>query len=245
MMRTPTAVGTMLLLTTSLAHAQTEPFGGRGEFILSADRLLPLLSYTRTAESDLPPGSGSLTTTQTALSLFWGSTAPEELFFTVPRVGLDYVLIPNLTVGGDALVYTTLGSGTSTKANLAGGGSITTSAGDGGMFVFGVAPRAGYVLHLTSMLSVWLRGGLSFYTSDTKLADGTHLGLNQFALDIDPQLVVALVPHFGITAGVTADLPIAGEHSQTTYNADGSSREVSASSSVLFVDANVGLMGYF
>jgi hypothetical protein len=255
MVRTLAALVAALELTTSLAHAQERGLDRQGEFIVSADRLVPLLSYTRVRQNDLPPlpagvTQASTTTTQTSLSLLWASTPPQEVFFTVPRVGFDYVLVRNVTVGGDVAIYGTLGSHASTKTELDSGQTVSTSVGNDGMFVFGIAPRGGYILRLTGLLAVWLRGGFSFYTSTAsspKAADGTHThdGVNQFALDIDPQLVITFVRHFGLTAGITSDIPLAGEHSHTTFNPNGSRVEASAGSSIFFIGATAGLLGYF
>jgi hypothetical protein len=67
---------------------------------------------------------------------------------------------------------------------------------------------------------------------------------NQFALDLDPQLVITPLPHFGFTAGVTGDIPIAGGHAET-HTDGGGSTSASASSSLLFVGVTGGLVGWF
>src|SRR5579872_2814211 len=101
-MQNLTAVGASLgvLLAAPIAQAQTKQhFGDRGEFILSADRLVPLVGWSAVSRN-LMAGefnnaqyqSGSLTTTQTSLSLLYGTAFPQQVFYTVPRVGLDYVV---------------------------------------------------------------------------------------------------------------------------------------------------------
>jgi hypothetical protein len=251
-MRTLTAAGAVAaaLLMPTPARAQTKPeFGSRGEFILSADRLVPLVSWSRVAQDDLAGGDTSTTTTQTAFSFFWGSTAPQEVFFTVPRVGLDYTIVPNVTIGGNVTVFFTAGSNTSTTTTVD-NGAMTTSGDNGGLFVFGIEPRAGYILRLNDMFAFWFRGGFSFYTataSSPKQNDGSysHDNTNQFALDLEPQFVFTPVSHFGLTATLDGDVPIAGQHSHTDFAANGMSNEASASSSLAFVGLTLGMIGYF
>ncbi len=257
---TGVAAGLGVLLAASLARAQARgPLGQRGEFIVSADRLFPLFSYTHVSQDNVFPMAGIskqvAVYNQTAISLLWGSSAPGDAiaplqtsFFTVPRVGFDYVLFPNVTVGGDIVVFFTLGGNNSTDTTPVAGGTVTASNDNPSSFVFGVAPRAGYVLALSDLFSLWLRGGLSYYVATSKTTNaGTTVtsSTNQGALDLDPQLVITPIPHLGITAGLTADIPLAGGHSQETDLNTGLSRTNSASSSVFFFGATAGLLGYF
>jgi hypothetical protein len=251
------AVAALLFLQPALARAQTKAdFGTRGEFVLSADRLVPLFSWTRVAQDDLPPLGMGVTNSftsrsQTAFSFFWGSNEqPQAAFFTVPRVGFDYVVIPNLTIGGDVAVFFTVGSNASAETDFANGSSQSTSGDNGGFFLFGIAPRAGYVLRLSDLFALWLRGGFSFYTGTTsnpQLMNGTssHDSVDQFAIDLEPQVVFTPVPHFGLTAAIDGDIPLVGRHWHTTFAADGTSTALSASSSSAFVGLTLGMLGYF
>jgi hypothetical protein len=246
-----------VLLTSSLAHAQARTtFGERGQIIISADRLFPLLSFTHVSQDQFVPPVGDnkqvANYSESAISLLWGSSGPQDnsatpqtSFFTVPRVGFDYVIVPNVTIGGDLVVFFTLGGNTSTDSTTNGGVTTTNSVGTPSSLVFGFAPRGGYILRLTDLFSLWLRGGFSYYVASSKTnvgADTVTTSTNQFALDLDPQFVVTPIPHLGVTLGVTADLPIAGGHS-TDDGASGVS--VSKSSSVLFFGLTAGLLGYF
>lgn len=252
MLRTLTAVGAMLgvIGTTSLARAQAREFGTPGEFIISADRLVPLFAYTRQVQQDPVGPNSSRAFEQTSISLLWGENpqAQQPIFFTVPRIGFDYTVIPNLTIGGDLAVYFSLGSNVSTKTTDAAGNTTTLSEGNGGLFLFGIAPRVGYILRLNRLISFWFRGGFSFYTETSngpKDAAGvfTRDMIDEFSLDIDPQVVFTFVPHFGITAGLTLDIPLSGESSTEQVNGVGG--ETSEGNSILFFGATVGLIGYF
>jgi hypothetical protein len=269
MMRNVTAVAASIgvFLAAPLVHAQArDDFGRQGQFILSADRLVPLVSFTRTSQDQLPapfgtlpPGANRVTTnnSQTSISLLWGGTGnatpggPINTFYTVPRLGFDYVIIPNVTIGGNVIVFFTLGGSSGNETTLNSGATTTTSADNPSALVFGVAPRGGYILELTNLFSLWLRGGVSYYVANSKTTQGTGNGqttlsnsVNQFAIDLDPQLVITPVPHFGITAGLTADIPIAGGHS-AQLDRPGGSQSASAYSSVLYIGVTAGLMGWF
>jgi hypothetical protein len=227
-----------VLLTASVAGAQAaqgRDFGQKGEFILSADRLLPLLSFTQnklTNNNNNP--NLSYTTTGSSLSLLWGDNsivnggqapgfgvgAGNPTFYTTPRVGFDYVLIPNLTLGGDLFVFFTLGGSNTTPVR---GGNATQSTDRPSGNAFGIAPRVGYILGISEPLSIWLRGGFSFYHAGTSTPDnfcGTNpsdtSSLNVFGVDIDPQLVISPVPHFAFTAGPALDFGFAGSGSTST-----------------------------
>lgn len=252
MLRMLTAVAAMLgvLATTSFASAQARELGTPGEFIISADRLVPLFAYTREDEQADPTANSSTTTTQTSISLLWGENSQQELFYTVPRAGFDYVILPNVTVGGDLALYFSLGSGVSTKT-VEPNTTTTTSGGNGGVVLFGIAPRGGYILRMNHLLSFWLRGGFSFYT---EIVNGpkvnaagafTRNSVDEFGIDFEPQVVFTPIPHFGVTAGPTLDIPLSGQHKTTDFDGTGGSTSASAGSSQLFFGITAGLIGFF
>ena len=271
-MRMRIAIGACagLMSWASIASAQVPAgeFGQRGQFIVSADRLVPLFSFTHFSQDQFTPGAGNSKQVafenQTSISLLWGSAvrpsvavgtdaAAIQTFFTVPRVGVDYVLAHHVTVGGEAAIYFTLGGSTGTDSTLANGGAVVTqSTGNPSVLVLGLAPRGGYILPLTDMFSLWLRGGFSYFVASSKTTIGAGAGAqtvatttNQFALDLDPQLVITPFPHVGFTAGVTTDLPLTGGHSADTTPANGGTTTLSASSSVLFFGITAGMLVYF
>jgi hypothetical protein len=241
------------LLTTSLAHAQQRTgFGEKGDFILSADRLVPLFAFSHeSADQQTGPGLSKLVTTasQTSLSFFYGyTTDANDLFYTVPRVGLDYVIVPNVTLGGDLVLFFTLGGNTGTERDFNNGTVSTTTNSAPTTTLFGIAPRGGYILGINNLFSLWLRGGLSFYTISQKSDNGngntTTQSAHQFSFDLDPQFVITPIPHVGFTAGLTVDIPFAGGHS-TEQDNGGTTNTFSASSSVFYLGVTLGMLAYF
>lgn len=258
------AAGFAVLTGVSLAHAQRPgtSFGDQGEFVISADRLFPLLGYTHASANQLtgvPPTASKISNTQdySSLGFFWGGTdtlvtdtgGAIENPYTVPRVGFDYTILPNVTVGGDLLLYFTLGGSGSSETYLNNGSTQTTTVPAPKTTLFGIAPRGGYILHVSELLSVWLRGGLSYYTVTVHTTEPGNAGtdsnnFDQLSLDLDPQLVITPIPHVGFTIGATADIPLTGGHS-LTHSQAGASSSASAFSSLFFIGATGGLLVWF
>ncbi len=240
------AAGTFLVGSTARAEDK-DGLADRGHFVVSADRLVPLFSWTRVAQDDLNNANASTTTTETSFSLLWGSTPGQEVFFSVPRAGFDYTVLPRFTVGGDLIVFFTAGTSFSRTTPTANNGSTTTNNGNGGQFVFGIAPRVGYLMPLGNLpLYFWGRGGFSFYTA-TNTNDGAtvHNNVNQLAFDLEPTLVWTPVTHFGLTASIDGDVPLYGRHSTTTFGNNGQTvTDFTANSSEAFFGITLGMLGY-
>jgi hypothetical protein len=256
------AASTALTGSTALAQTQQE-FGDKGEFIIGGDRLMPLLAYSHFSRSIPPPGGttdASQSGDNTTLGLFYGSTLdinnngdvgtdfPSSAFFAVPRVGLDYVIAPNITIGGEVVVFFTLGGGRSTQTDFANGTSMTSQQESQSLTVFGLAPRAGYIMKLTAAFSLWLRGGLSFYNGTLSTAGAGGATQNdsqhQFALDLEPQLVYTPIPHVGFTAGIDCDLApsFLGGYSHQDVQVN---TTTNGSADVVYLATSLGMVAYF
>jgi hypothetical protein len=253
------ALGTMLVATGAQAQDRGH-FGEQGQFIFSADRLFPIISYSSATETDTTVNPNiSYNYNATSLGLFGGFTSfgtptggpvavgfGSPSFYTVPRLGFDYTIIPNLTIGGDLIVWTTVGgSGTQSQ----GGRSASVSAPNGN--VFGLAPRVGYIFGMSDLLSIWLRGGLSFYTANQNQpgacsTNNDSEGIYVLGLDLDPQLVISPVNHLAFTAGPALDWGFAGSAYQSTYaNGCNTKNSPSYGYNALDFSINGGLLGWF
>jgi hypothetical protein len=254
-----TAVAAATFIASN-GHAQTHtPIGEKGQFIISADRLVPLFSWTRDAQDTLPgalPPNASnefTTDTQTSFSFFWGSNfnqSPGPLFFAIPRIGFDYVVIPHLTVGTDLAIFFTVDTHHSDETDLNNGATTVNTRSNNSIFSFGIAPRVGYMIRINDLLTFWPRGGLSFYTltsvTPTQAAgNSTHDNWNQLALDLEPQLVITPVSHFGFTVAIDGDIPLYGRFAETAFAANGTSNSVAVNSSIAFFGVTLGMLGYF
>jgi hypothetical protein len=234
-------VGTGALFSASFAHAQVpQEFGERGQFIISADRLFSLFAFSDVQSDELnQPVKTTDTYQQSSLSLLLGTTPGIDHFYARPRVGFDYVLVSHLTLGGDVMVYTTLGGSTNTNPP-------NQPVDNPTIFDFGIAPRIGYIIGLSPLFSFWPRGGVSWYYESVNGPGPNGPGgnpdtsSNQLALDLDPQFVITPVPHVGFTVGLTADIPLTGGHGETRAGTT-----VSASQSIFFLGGTVGMLAYF
>ena len=74
--------------------------------MISADRLLPIISWQSSKTDDATGGS----TTDSKVSFAFGSNGASlpSTFYSLPRLGFDVVVIPHLTVGGSIWIYTDL-----------------------------------------------------------------------------------------------------------------------------------------
>ena len=210
-------VSSMLIAASAQAQDKATAFGSQGQYILSANRLFSVFAYTNNKIS--PDGVQNADTTYNATSIALvggtpsaalgagaaGVGAANGTFYNVPRFGFDYAIIDKLTIGGEAILFFNLGgsahlNGSSTSQDLASGN------------VWGLAPRVGYVIGMTDMLSIWLRGGLHYYNAQVNTAAAgpgacspPASAAHVFGLDLDPTLVISPGAHVGVMVGPVLD----------------------------------------
>lgn len=258
------ALGTMLVATAAQAQDKGT-FGEQGQLIIGADRLFPLFSFTTNqyTNSNVNPNQ-STTITGTSLSFFWGTNSVSGAtnapgvaaggnpnFYSVPRVGADYTIIPHLTIGGELIAFFTLGGNTSTSQ-----GNVSNSVGSPGANTFGIAPRVGYIIGMNDTISFWLRGGFSYYLANESLNDaGCTQGstgndseqLWTIGLDLDPQLVISPVNHLAFTVGPALDWGFVGNASSTAQNTPQCKSQTTTTLNYDAVNFSItgGLLGWF
>jgi len=204
-------------------------FGSPG-FIVSADRLLPLISYQATETT-----VNGTSDTQARLSIALMNNAPFEAyatFYNLPRLAFDWLPVKNLTIGGAAWLYADL---------LATNSSGSTSTDQAKLTYWGIAPRIGYIIPIGDKLSFWPRGGIEY--NSVSSSDGS-LTVTQLAVDLEAMLVISPWNHFGFTVGPTADIPITGRQTLTAA-AGGGGGAASVDASMLQVGLSAGMLGHF
>ena len=226
-----------VLVAVSLS-AQAEPLGGRGQLILSADRLAPLYSYSRVSTED--DNGNKITSTTSSISLLW-SGAPQDLY-DIPRLGVDYAIAPSITIGGN--FFATLPMSSRQSVMMPGDPTVTDD-GDRTSAV-GFAARVGYVMPL-GPLSLWARGGLGYArvgtTSPRNNGDERYDSISAVGLNLEPQLVLSPGDHVGIMFGPVVDVPLGGTfHTERTNN--GTTTSENFDSSQLHFGINVSLIGW-
>ena len=214
-----------LALVPAAARAAT-PGVGHGTMMISAERLFGL----DVSHSSQDIAGGTIERDQTHFGLALAPLAPNPNPYLLPRLAFDFAIIDGLAVGGS------LGFGL---------GEADVGNSKPSYSTFLIAPRIGYVLGLTKPISLWLRGGLTYFNL-TSHADPSVLPPNTdrsvtlwgLSLNLEPTLMISPIEHVAFTAGVLIDLPLAGK--QSTETRAGS---VTTTTSADFTFRNFGLVG--
>jgi hypothetical protein len=223
------APGLALLLAWGAAPAMAEaapsgPFA-QGRWVLSAERLF---GATWSQTESISTSGQSRAEDHLGLSLF--RYQPSNLHMR-PRLALDFAPFEGATVGGS------MGFTVGRQAVLTEFGPLERPP----VTHLSLSPRAGYGLNLGSKLTLWLRGGATYFHQRQEF-EGETLLTTTFAdsglsVDLEPTLLFSPVPHVGLTAGLLANLPLWGSRSRV--RTDGSTSEALAYSRTL---RNVGLV---
>jgi opacity protein-like surface antigen len=217
----------------------THRFGNRG-FIISADRLLPLLSYQSVTTT--PPGGPSDTQSRTSIALMNnGPFGVFNSFYNLPRLGFDWLPIDNLTLGGAAWFYTDLQAADATSTN-----GVSKSTDTPKATYWGIAPRVGYIIRMGDMLSLWPRAGVEYHHVSYSDVGAGSSSVIQFALEAEAMLVISPWNHFGFMVGPTLDAPISGEQTRAVTSADGMTTTTVRDNSAMWqVGLSAGMLGHF
>lgn len=215
------SVAAALAIPTTAHAADANGFGSQTQLILSADRLVPVFSYSSVKVTDTEGNRTTKDTTSgSSTSILWGQDVGVNNVHTVPRVGLDVSIgSTHLTVGGDLAFAFSLGG--SHEVETTQNNTTTTVKTDSpSTTVIGLAPRVGYILPLGDVFALWLRGGFGFYSVKQTFEEAGNNGNNRttnrdsvFSLDLDPQFAIIPIEHFFFTVGPLVNIPLTGSRS--------------------------------
>ncbi len=258
-----TSAAALVVLSAGSSSAQTTAatgtsFGEQGEFILGIDRLVPLLAFQSESTSETANGTtstisdsrSSIDFLQNPFGVYSGNGSPN--FYNVPRLGLDYVVIPNLTIGGNVIVGFSVG-GTHEQQTTTGSTTTTKDTSEPSFTLLGISPRVGYIFALSDLFAFWPRAGFSFYSLKTttpvtdKMGNTTETDsttFTQFALDVEGMFVWTPLPHFGVTGGPILDIPVTGS-ANSAATIQSMTTTTTASFSSWHIGAGVGVISYF
>lgn len=245
----PRITGCCILIASLLlpvaAHAQQEnAFGEQGQFILSVDRLMPLVSY-----EDLKVSQGGNKVSISSLGFSFVGHGETITLYNQPRFSFDYLITNGLTLGGSVYLYLQASNSVSVTAN-----NVTTTTDGSKETLWGIAARVGYVIPISGIVSFWPRGGISFndinYGSATATGGGVSIqkaggSARQFAVDLEPTFVFTPLDHVGITASAIADIPVTGSSDVPTTTAAGTPATVSYDLTQFHIGVHAGLLVYF
>lgn len=172
----------VLLLGSISASARAEELTSHGNLVISGERLFGFYLDNVTREV----GGRDDTVHHTVIGLGWA--APAGMLAT-PRLGIDYLLTDNFSLGGNI-------------------GFISHSVAGRTETAFMLDFRAGYALRLGHVVTLWPRAGLGFgFASVENAPDDSHM----FTFSVDVPLAFALTEGFAITAGPVLDIGFAGK----------------------------------
>ena len=232
------------------AAQEANGLGEKGELIITADRLMPLLSYSsQTLTIENNGQTSKLSESSSSIALLLGRE-PSLLVnpHTVPRLAIDFTVIQHLTVGGSFVLAFGLGGSTTSES-----GNVTSKRDAPKASLVGFAPRVGYVLPLGQTFGFWPRAGLAFYSisqkQDTVSKNGNVTTTttdtdSTWSLDLDPQFVWVPLQHFFAHFGPLLNIPFAGSRSTETV-VGGTTNTTKNDLSTFHFGLSAGLGGWF
>jgi hypothetical protein len=243
MLRTILRAAVVLSAVVAAPSALAADLGASGTIYLGAERMFGVSANSFKVDRT----DGTQTYSNTDIGLLWSAShnigdnaVPSP--YTVPRLGFDYAIIPNLTIGG-ALGFAS--SSLSVKTDRA--GATTTQDGDT-VTSFLISPRVGYIIGISDSIGIWLRGGFTYFNISAKSPEvngrKTTNSANGLAFSLDPILVLSPVDHFGFFGGLMLDLPLTGTLKNETVQ-PGRTDSTSVDSKATNFGLNFGLLGYF
>lgn len=236
MLRTILRAAVVLSAVVAAPSALAADMGSAGTIYIGAERMFGLSFNHEKRE----PAGGTVTNSHTDIGLLWnpGLNSP----YTIPRMGIDFAVIDNLTVGAGLGFWT---SSSSTKTET--GGTTVDQDGDTTTAVL-FSPRVGYMIGLSDRLGIWLRGGFTYFSisSSSPERNGTKTtsSSNGLAFSLDPIFVVSPVEHFGFFGGLMVDLPLSGKVKGETTTG-GSTTTNETDTKFQNIGLNFGILGYF
>lgn len=252
-----------LALCTSLAatesaraestDAQPARFGERGQLVVTADRLVPIVGYTTQSITAI---DGDTTTKVTdsgaSLAFLVGREPSLGVVHTVPRVAFDFTFLRRLTIGTSfALAFGIDGTHTEERTPRVGPRTVREGSNPGATLL-GFGPRVGYVLLLRKDLAFWPRAGLAFYSVKAQREQTSNLGVSStatetdttFSLDLNPQLVWTPLPHVLVHVGPLANVPLTGSH-ETSFAQGAEQKDRSDDLTIVHFGISAGLGVWF
>jgi hypothetical protein len=192
-MRTPLFLAVTLLSTFASGVASAQPLPKKGGVAIALERGFGFTTTHTEIE-------GQEDRDVTAFGLMWMRS---ETAFHQPRAAVDFFVTDGLSLGG-ALGFYSWG-------------------GDGDRSGFLLYPRVGYGIGLGHSVTLWPRGGLSYYSEEES---GGGAKYTQLAISGECQFLLWPTRSWAIMLGPTLDLGVSGEVSGGPNDADFSQRSI-------------------
>jgi hypothetical protein len=193
-MRTPLFLAATLLSTFAAGIASAQPLPQKGGVAIALERGF---GFT-TTHTEIDGQDDDRDVTQFGLMWMRSETA-----FHQPRAAVDFFVTDGLSLGG-ALGFYSWG-------------------GDGDRSGFLLYPRVGYAVGLGHSVTLWPRGGLSYYSEEEA---GGNPKYTQLAISAECQFLLWPTRSWAIMLGPTLDLGVSGEISGGPNDTDFSQRSI-------------------
>lgn len=142
--------------------------------------------------------------------------------FAVPRLGLDFILPSNLTLGG-AVGFTRLSASVS---------SGSQSQDVGSVFLYTLTPRVGYRIPLSDKVDLTPRAGLTFAGASASPSDSKNdASIFAIAIGADAPVAFRLTDSFNVLVGVGIDYTVSATVSSTSTSTTTTSGTTGSTSS--------------
>lgn len=253
----------VLLFAAKGASAQghANGFGEKGQLILTADRLVPVFSYTYgTVTHQQNNGETTTSSSGSGLSLLFGQNLADTgtrgvpiNVHTIPRVAFDITVIRSLTVGAGVAFGFGLGGTNEVETRPNGGRATSTSNDAPTATAIGFTPRVGYIVPIGSVFAFWPRLGMGIYSissSHEEPAPGNAVATVKtndtlFSLDLDPQFAIVPLEHFFFHVGPVVNIPLTGSRSGERTIGNNTTPLSSDDATMFNFGISAGLGGWF
>lgn len=188
----------ILAPASAFALPSDTTIGQQGQLVVSAERLFGLNFWsTKTKENIDSTDKG------TTFSLLTPGNG--DHLALVPRIAVDYLPIDTLTVGGSLGFWNT-----SLKRKDEGNG-VSQETDIGSTRGFFLSPRVGGAIPIHDIITVWPRGGLTFYSLKGSSPDGKSSStLSGLTVDLECAFTFMPIPHLGFSLTPNVMLPLSG-----------------------------------
>jgi len=225
-----------------------------GHLIVSADRLFGVWAWSDSSSTDIDRSHTDDASSGTAVSVLWANGGAA---YEIPRLALDGLIGP-VTFGGSFGYLSSSGSGKSTTSTAGSMGMAREISRDLPKYsAFALAPRVGAVVAFGERLALWVRGGVTYFHSQTvfTIQDTSTPTTTSFtrtntanftALTLDPELVILAAPHFGFMVGAVADIGLGGSSSsEESSSPSGTPPVLTWNEKLSSFGMSVGILGFF
>ena len=221
-------------------------FGMAGTLALGADRLFGYTHSIVKVEDEQPAPIGTVTITNTVdtISLLGKTPFSTGQFgspYSTPRLGIDFFVIDNLSIGGSLTYVSESGEGETEGAGQSVSADLDSSSG------FLISPRVGFGMMFNEAIGIWPRGGITFFTVSTERKDNTgattsEVSLNGLALTVEVPFILSPADHVAITLGPTLDFPLSGS---SEVDPAGPTPSTEIDVKITDIGLNAGLLTWF